>query len=125
MKRVVLAVCLVLFSFVLSFFSYFYVKNVSDKLETVLETALEGNSEDGKVSSENIQIALNVWKKHGNFFGILLKNSTSGEISEAFSEIEFFLNYQQNDSLEQAVSKCIFLLKSTVESEKLSFNNIF
>lgn len=125
MKRVLLAVFLIAFALVFALFSHFYIKNVSMEIEALLETALSASVSDGSAMSENAELVLVKWKKHGKFFGVLLKSSVSDEMDEAFCELEFFLNYQHNDLLSQAVTKCIFLLKSATEGEKFSFGNIF
>ncbi len=124
-KRCVVAGCLIIFSFVFAVCSHFYVKNVSTQLESLLETALQGDLQEGSIMSENIGLALEKWNKHKNFIEIFLKDSVSDEMDKIFNEIEFFLNYGQSDSLRQSAAKCIILLKSATGREKFSFSNIF
>ena len=125
MKRALLAVLLIIFSLVFSLFSHFYVKTITSEFDALLEEALADNSSYDTIRPENIVLVLAKWNKHEKFFSVLLKNSAADEMDAAFSELEFFLDYQQKDSLSQAVIKCIFLLKSVIESEKFSFGNIF
>lgn len=125
MKRVLLAVFLIIFSLSFALFSHFYIKSVSSEFEDLLEDALADSKYDISAMTENIETVLKKWDKHGKFFGVLLGNSASDEIDAAFSELEFFMNYQQSDSVCQSVTKCIFLLKSVIEYEKFSFGNVF
>ncbi len=126
MKRVVLAVLLIFCSFVLSLVAHFYIINVSTELEKLLEAVLaQAPEEADNINTENISLALEKWNRHGKFFGVLLRNSASGEIDKVFGELDFFLNYPQGDSLKQAAAKCVILLKGVKENEKFSFDNIF
>ena len=125
MKRVLLAVFLIIFSLSSALFSHFYIKGVSTEIEVLLEAALFDVASEDSAISENIERVLEKWNKHGKIFGVLLKNPTTEEMETAFCELEFFFDSRQNDSLRQAVIKCIFLLKSVIEGEKFSFGNIF
>ena len=125
MKRVFFAVFLIIFSLALVLFSHFYIKNVSTEIAELLEAVLSDAVSDSSAMSENARLVLEKWKLHGRFLGVFLKSSVSDEMDDAFAELEFFLDYQQNDSLCRTVTKCIFLLKSVIEGEKLSFGNIF
>lgn len=125
MKRVLLAVFLIIFSLSSALFAHFYIKGVSTEIEVLLESVLFDAAPENSAIYENIERVLEKWNKHGKIFGVFLKNPTTEEMEAAFCELEFFFDSRQNDSLRQAVIKCIFLLKSVIEGEKFSFGNIF
>ena len=121
--RVVVAVVLIVFSLMISFFSFFYVQTVSRQLENCLVSAAEKYS-NGLDTSKEINSALALWKKHQKAFGSFLKHSDAEELGKCFSLVEIF-SIAQSDELEEALTQCLVSLQITMNGEKLTAENIF
>lgn len=121
--RIIIAALLIIFSLLISLFSFFYVQSVAQQLESSLKTAVEKNI-NGLEISEEINFSVAMWKKHRKVFGSFLKHSDAEELDKCFARVEIFSS-SDSEELEEALVQCLVSLQSTINGEKLTIDNIF
>lgn len=125
MKRLIIAISLLLCSVLLSVFGYFDLRTNSKKLIKSLEdTVTSVNSGKNEEIKENIEKALDIWESCETRFKIYMDHAELDDIIFSANELEQYLNGDREIEVSDICFDCINRLNHIVESETPSIGEI-
>lgn len=125
MKRLVIAISILLLIFVLTLSHSFYISSFTRELTVLLENA-EGNAEKGdwRSAEKLTQTALEKWEKKGTYLHILLQHSDNDSVYTNFQVVNEFIQCQEAGEYSAANARLIAELELLAEAEQLTLQNV-
>lgn len=125
MKRVWVAVNLLILILAGTLAHSFYIESFTHDLSLLLEAA-ESEAEKGAwdKAEELTQIARDKWESRGTYLHITLRHDETDEIHTGFREVAEFIQCQEGGEYSAANARLIACLELMAEAEQLTVKNI-
>ncbi len=125
MKRIIIAVSLLLLTFAATLSHSFYISSFTGELTTLLEAA-ETKAEESDWSSawDLTQTAHEKWDAKGAYLHILLRHSETDSVYTGFREVSEFIQCQEGGEYSAANARLIAELELLSEAEQLTLRNV-
>lgn len=126
MKRVVIAVVLIVFVTAISVYGYFDLKrtgnDIISSLENTIEIAENGTEE---AATESLKETIKKWEKAQVRFGIYCNHDELDDIDINFRTLDDKTENKADCDITELCSENIILLEKMIDSEKPKFENVF
>ena len=125
MKRVWIALGLLLMILAGTLAHSFYIASFTHDLSLLLEAA-EAEAEQGAwdKATELTEIAHEKWDQHSTYLHITLRHTETDEIYTGFREVAEFIQCQENGEYSAANARLIANLELMAEAEQLTLQNV-
>ena len=125
MKRVWIAVALLLAVLAGTLSHSFYLNSFTQELTGLLEAA-EAKAEQNEwaIAEELTQLAHHKWDEKTAYLHILLRHSETDEVYTSFREVAEFIQCQEGGEYSAANARLIAELELLAEAEQLNLKNI-
>lgn len=125
MKRVWIALTILLAILAGTLAHSFYIQTFTRDLTFLLETAeAEAEGNDWAAAQELTQTARDKWDANGTYLHILLRHSDTDSVHTGFREVAEFLQCQEGGEYSAANARLIAELELLAEAEQLTLKNI-
>lgn len=125
MKRLIIALAILLTTFAATLCHSFYISSFTNELTALLETA-EANAEEERwdAAKDLTQTAQEKWKGIEIYLHILLRHSETDSVYTGFREVFEFIQCQEGGEYSAANARLIAELELLSEAEQLTLKNI-
>lgn len=126
MKRVVIAVVLIVFVTAISVYGYFDLKRTGNEIISSLEKTIE-IAENGteETATESLKATIKKWEKAQVRFGIYCNHDELDDIDINFRTLDDKTENKADCDITELCSENIILLEKMIDSEKPKFENVF
>lgn len=125
MKRIIIALSILLLTFLATWSHSFYVSAFTEELTALLETAeIRAEHEDWEAAQELTQAAKDKWEARELYLHILLRHNETDSVYIGFREVIEFIQCQEGGEYSAANARLIAELELLAEAEQLTMKNI-
>ncbi len=126
MKRVVIAVVLIVFVTAISVYGYFDLKRTGNDIISALERTIE-IAENGteEAATESLKETIRKWEKARVRFGIYCNHDELDDIDINFRTLDGKTENNADCDITELCSENIILLEKMIDSEKPKLENVF
>lgn len=125
MKRIMIAVAILLFTFAATLGHSLYISSFTGELTALLEAAeTNAENEHWDAAWDLTQSAKEKWEAKGNYLHILLRHSDTDSVYTGFREVNEFIQCQEGGEYSAANARLIAELELLSEAEQLTLKNI-
>lgn len=126
MKRVVIAVVLIVFVTAISVYGYFDLKRTGNDIISSLEKTIETVEANGESSAmENLTASVRKWEKARVRFGIYCNHDEIDDIDINFRTLKSKAERNTDCDIVEICSENIILLEKMIDAEKPKIENVF
>ena len=126
MKRIIIAIVAILFSFVISFTGYFLVDKSCKKLENHLESICQvAQKDENAVAIEKSDEAVVLWEDVHDLIESFIRHEETDKLEEIIKSLPVYANQGNMERLEQQADLAIDELHHLIRNEKPLISNIF
>lgn len=126
MKRLMIAVCLLLAVLGATLGNSFYLKGLNEELSTLLERAdrqaAMGNWDEAALF---VRTAREQWQSHDFYLHVTLRHNDVDQIDSDFQELSALLEHREEGEYSAVLSRLSSRLRLIYEGETLSLQNVF
>ncbi|MCM1363834.1 MAG: DUF4363 family protein [Faecalibacterium sp.] len=125
MKRLIFSLLLLAACFALCVTSYVSLKDKTDELTLLLESASDSiAAEELDDAAQQIKSANNKWSQYHEWFSIFLNHKLLEKLSIDIPALMPLLEKNKSDTALEKIEECINLLKAIVDGQKISIENV-
>lgn len=126
MKRIIIAISVIVFAFAISFTGYFLVDKACKKLENhlsdICNVAQENNTEKSVLMSED---AVKMWEDVHDTIESFIRHEETDKLEELIKSLPVYARQGNMERLEQQADLAIDELHHLIRNEKPLISNIF
>lgn len=125
MKRLIIALCILIFTVILSVSGYFAICNRIDSVITLMKNDREITVSEGKIEPARTEKILKKWNRHEVFLVSMLTHYELEEVEIGIRCLENYMNQGITEEYIKTLNECINQLEHLKETERPDVKNIF